>query len=138
MSDHNFTTSFKADRSPSEVFEVLSNVRDWWDGDIDGSSDRLGAEFTYRSDPYHRSTHKITEFVRDKRIVWHTTDSFIAFVENKSEWTGTDVVLEIAPDGDGCVIRFTHVGLTPSVECYGACSKGWENYALKGLRRLLS
>jgi hypothetical protein len=138
MSDSNFTVSFKVARSPGDIFKVLSNVRDWWTGVVDGPTDHLGAEFTYRSDPHHRSTHKITEYIQDKRIVWHTTDSMIAFVANNSEWTGTDVVLEIGTHEDGSEVRFTHVGLNPSVECYGACSNGWETYALKGLRRLLA
>lgn len=138
MSNSDFTTSFKVNRSPSEVFEVLSNVRDWWTGIIDGSSDHLGAEFTYRSEPHHRSSHKVTEYVPDKRIVWHTTDSSINFVKNRSEWTGTDVILEIEPDGEGSEVRFTHVGLNPSVECFEACSQGWEAYVLKGLRKLLN
>ncbi len=86
----------------------------------------------------HRSIHKITEFVPGKRVVWHTSDSRLNFVEDKAEWTGTDVVFEITKKGDKTELRFTHVGLVPALACYGDCSGAWDFYINDHLRRLIT
>ena len=83
------------------------------------------------------STHRITEFVPGKRVVWHTTDSSLNFVSNKNEWNGTDIVFEIARKGGRTELRFTHVGLVPALECYGDCSEGWGFYINDSLRGLI-
>src|SRR5690348_16869257 len=95
LDQQNYTTSFTVDQFPEEVFAAVTNVRGWWSGEIDGSTDKLGAEFTYRHQDVHSSTQKITELVPGKKVVWHVLDSHIAFVKDKTEWKGTDIVFEI-------------------------------------------
>lgn len=138
MSDINFTTSFTVDQSPDEVFAAVNNVRGWWSEEIEGETDRLGAEFRFHYKDLHRSTHKITEFVPGKKVVWHITDSSLNFVSNKDEWNGTDIVFEIARKGGRTELRFTHVGLVPALECYGDCSEGWSFYINDSLRGLIT
>jgi uncharacterized protein YndB with AHSA1/START domain len=138
MSKENYTASLTVDQSPEEVFAAVSNVRGWWSGDIDGRTDKLGAEFTYRYQDLHRSTQKITEFVPGKRVVWHVADAKIAFVEDKDEWNGTDIVFEIARKGGKTELRFTHVGLIPTIECYGKCAGAWGYYINESLRSLIT
>lgn len=138
MSDINFTTGFTVDQSPEEVFAAVNNVRGWWSEEIVGETDKLGAEFLFHYKDLHRSNHKITEFVPAKRVVWHTTDSSLNFVGNKSEWNGTDIVFEIARKGDKTELRFTHVGLVPAFECYADCSDGWGFYINNSLRGLIT
>jgi hypothetical protein len=138
MSDQNYTTAFTVDQTPDEVFDAVNNVRGWWSGDIKGDTDRLGAEFTFRSGDVHRSTHQITEFVPGKKVVWHTTDSHINFVKDKTEWTGTNVVFEITQQGGQTELRFTHIGLAPAFECYGDCSGAWGFYINDSLRNLIT
>ncbi len=138
VNDKNYTTTFSVDQTPEEVFDAVNNVRGWWSGEIDGSTDKLGAEFTYRYKDLHRSTQKITEFVPGKKVVWHVLDSRINFVKDKTEWKGTDIVFEITRKGDKTELRFTHVGLLPAFECYGACSDAWGFYINDSLRSLIT
>ena len=119
MSKQNYTTLFTVDQSQEVVFAAVNNVRGWWSGEIDGRTDKLDADFTYRYQDLHRSTQKITEFVPDKKVVWHVVDSKINFVKDKDEWNGTDIVFEIAKKGDKTELHFTHVCLVPAIECYG-------------------
>jgi hypothetical protein len=138
MSDQNYTTSILVDQSPEEVFAAINNVRGWWSEEIEGDTDRLGAEFKFHQEDLHRSAHKITEFVPGKKVVWHTTDSYISFVKDKTEWKDTDVVFEIARKDGKTELRFTHVGLVPAIQCYGNCSGAWGFYINESLRSLIT
>jgi hypothetical protein len=138
MKKDGFTTSFLVEQSPEEVFKAVSNVRGWWSGEVDGDTDRVGAEFTYRYQNMHKSTQQVTEFVPGKRVVWHVTDAELAFVKDKTEWIGTDIVFEIARKDGETELRFTHVGLVPAFECYGGCSGAWGALVDRNLRNLIT
>ncbi len=138
MDSTGYTTSFTVDQSPDDVFKAINDVRAWWPGEIEGRTDQLGAEFTYRYQTFHRSTHKITELTPGKRVVWHTSEASINFVKDKSEWNGSDIVFDIAKKGDRTELRFTHVGLVPTIECYGGCSGAWDSYVNESLRSLIA
>ena len=102
-----------------------------------GYTNKLGAEFTYRYKNVHRTKQKVTEFVPGKRIVWHVVESDLNFV-NKSEWTGTDIVFDIAQKDGKTEVRFTHIGLVPRFECYGDCSGAWGELITGNLRGLIT
>jgi hypothetical protein len=137
MTDNNLTISFTVDRTPDQAFAAITNVRAWWSGEIDGPTDELGGEFTYRYADIHRSTQRITELIPGKRVAWHVVDAYLNFVDNPTEWTGTDITFDIAPAGDGTQVRFTHVGLAPDHECFDSCSTAWRYYIATSLRGLV-
>ncbi len=130
--------SFTVDRSPHEVFDAINDVRGWWTGEIVGTTDRPGAEFTYRHGKIHESTQRITELVQGKRIVWRVLDAHLDFVRDGAEWKGTDIVFEIGRKGDRTEVRFTHVGLSPRLECYDRCSDAWGFFIRGSLRRRIT
>jgi Activator of Hsp90 ATPase homolog 1-like protein len=138
MNNQNFTATFTVEQTPEEAFAAINNVRGWWSGAIDGSTDKRGDEWTYRYKDVHYSKHKITEFVPGKKVVWLVLDGYLSFVEDKTEWTGTTITFEIAKKGDKTEVRFTHVGLVPDYECYNACSNAWGSYINGSLRSLIT
>lgn len=133
-----FTTTISVDQTPEEAFAAINNVRGWWSGEIEGDTDELGAEFIYRYKDMHQSKQKVTQYIPGRKVVWHVLDSQLGFVKNKSEWNGTDIVFEISKKEDKTEIRFTHAGLVPEHECFGACSNGWSRLMNDNLRQLIT
>jgi len=138
MKTSDYTTSILVDQTPEQVFAAINNVRGWWSGEVNGDTDKAGAEFTYRVPEMHYSKQKITEFIPGKKVVWHVSDANLSFVEDKSEWKGTDIVFEITKKGSKTEVRFMHKGLVPSFECYEDCSTGWGMLINGNLRKLIS
>ena len=138
MSKQDFTTVFSVTQSSEAVFKAINNVRGWWSGEINGSTDEPGAEFTYRVGDVHTSKQKITEFIPGKKVVWRVLDATLSFVKEKSEWKDTDIVFEITRKGGETEVRFTHRGLVPAYECYNDCSNAWDKLVNRNLRNLIT
>jgi uncharacterized protein YndB with AHSA1/START domain len=138
MTDDDLTIAFTVDRTPDEVFTAITDVRAWWTGELDGPTDALGAEFTYRYEDIHRSTQRVTELVPGKRIAWHVVDGYLNFVDDPAEWTGTDITFDLDATGEGTRVTFTHVGLSPRQPCYESCSDAWRYYVGTSLRNLIT
>ena len=138
MADQNFTTAFTVDQTPEEAFAAINNVRGWWSGEIEGSTDKLGDVFTYRYEDVHYSKQKITEFIPGKKVVWHVLDSNFNFTKDKTEWKGTNITFDISKKGNKTEVRFTHVGLVPEYECFNVCSNAWGSYIKGSLRNLIT
>lgn len=135
--NQSYSTSFTVDQTPEEVFAAINNIRGWWSEEIEGKTDELG-EFRYKCQDIHRCTIRITELVPGKMVSWHIVDNYFNFERGKSEWTGTDIVFEIARKGDKTETRFTHVGLNPAFECYQICSDSWRTYINGSLPKLIA
>ncbi len=140
MADQNYTAAFSVDETPKEVYEAVTNVRGWWTGEpgVEGRTDRIGDEFTYRHENLHYSKQKVTELVPGKKVVWLVTDANLNYVQDKSEWKGTKITFDISRNGNKTELRFTHIGLAPKIECYDACSDAWGYYIKSSLRNLIT
>ena len=117
MASEDINHTILVDQTPEEAFNAINNVRGWWTGDISGSTDKLNEEFTHRYKDFHYSKQKITELIPGKKVVWLITDSSLEFLKKKDEWVGTKVIFDINKKGDKTEVRFTHLGIGPSVEC---------------------
>jgi|SRR6266849_3905503 len=137
-SGQDYSVSFTVDQTPEEAFAAINNVRGWWSGNIEGRTDRLGAEFTYRYEDVHYSKQKITELVPGKKVVWNVLDSYLSFVKDKTEWNGTKVIFEISEKADKTEVRLTHLGLVPEYECYDSCTDAWRGYIRGSLRGFIT
>jgi hypothetical protein len=129
-----FALAFTVDRPPPEVFAAVLDVGSWWTGEIEGSSGAVGDEFDYRHGAQHFSRQRVTVLEPDRRVVWHVVDSALAFAADPTEWTGTDIVFDLVAVDGGTEVRFTHVGLLATCDCYQACSAGWSHYVGRSLR----
>lgn len=138
MTANDFTLSFIVQQTPQQVYEAINDVQAWWSKDFTGSSHQQGDEFEVRFfGDVHYSKHKVEAMLPGEKVVWTVTDSCLNFLQNKSEWTGTQMLFEIKKQGVQTKLVFTHVGLTPEIECYTACSSGWTKFLLHSLKNFI-
>ncbi len=138
MKTQDFTTTIMVQQTPKEIFNAINNVRDWWQGEIDGDTKKLNDEFTYRMEEFHFSKQKIVEVIPYEKVVWLVTESKLNFTKDKSEWTGTKIIFEISEINNKTQLRFTHSGLVPKFECYEDCSNAWTQLVQQSLLSLIT
>jgi hypothetical protein len=137
MSDKDFTTTVIVSGTPAQAFAAINNPRAWWGQSIEGRTNVLGEDWSYRYKDMHFSRHKTVELVPGSRVVWDVVEASLNFIEDKAEWNGTKIVFDISPNGDMTQIRFTHVGLKPTGECFDICSDAWTGLIQGSLRSLI-
>lgn len=123
--------------SAEAAFDAIGQVSGWWAKHVEGYSESLHDVFTVRFGKTF-VTFEITELVPNQRVVWLVTICNLHWIGNKTEWTGTRVVWEITPAGDGVRIDMTHHGLMPEVECFNDCQAGWNDHIGNSLKRYLT
>lgn len=136
MSDLSYTTSFSVDRTPHQVFDAVNDVRGWWMTKIDGDNHAVGDEFSYRVPGVHFCAMRVTELVPGEKVVWQVVDNHMTFIDDQSEWIGTEIRFELSASDSGTEVRFTHDGLVPSYECFDVCRNAWTFYVGESLRSL--
>lgn len=137
MTSRDFTTTILVDRTAKEAFDAIIRPRDWWGREIEGQTDRLGEEWTYRYKDMHFSRQKTIELVPDRKVVWQVVDAQMNFLQDKAEWRGTEIVFDISPKDGKTQIRFTHAGLVPEVECFEVCKNAWSGLISDSLLELI-
>jgi len=137
MNCHDYRRSISAKISAADAFSRIQAVSRWWTKGVTGCAENVNDLFTVRFGQTFVD-FKVREIVPPSKIVWQVIDSELPWLKNKDEWTGTEVVWELMPDGDSTQITMTHVGLNPAVECYEKCEAGWDFFVGESLSRLMS
>jgi len=138
MKNQDYRVTISVDKTPEEVFRAINNVRGWWEGEIEGSTDKIGDVFTYQYGEFHRSKQKVSELIPGKKVAWLVTDGGPKFTKDKIEWKGTRIIFEISKKGNKTEVRFTHQGLVPRLECYNSCTDAWGSIIRDSLRSLIT
>jgi hypothetical protein len=140
MKKKDFQYSFTAPVSPGEALECINDVQAWWAKQFEGSSSKLHDVFIVRfggpDDTFVR--FEITELIPGKKVVWYVTDCYLHWINDKHEWTGTEISWEVEPNGKGATIRMTHHGLTPEAECFSDCQAGWTHHIRDSLYKYMT
>lgn len=137
MKQQDYTATIQVNANAKEAFQKISNVGDWWAKTFKGKASHKGDHFSVR---FGETTvdFDIKEAIPDKKIVWHVSDCYLHWLKDKTEWTGTEVVWEISSENNHSEIKMTHVGLTPDVECFKDCQKGWNEHVKSSLVKLIN
>lgn len=132
-----FCTSVLLNRSATEVFTAINNVRGWWSEQIEGVTNSRDAEFSYRYRDIHHCRMRITELLPARRVKWQVLENYFKFTEDQTEWLHTEICFDISEEGAQTRLVFTHRGLLPGHECYEVCSNAWTEYIHKSLAGLI-
>ncbi len=123
-----FNASITVKTVPNEVTEKISKVNEWWGITFSGNSEKQNDKFVVKmgGDSFYDFT--VAELIPGKRIVWLVTDCNMPWFSDKKEWANTKLIFDITEKNGETKLSFTHEGLTPEVECYKACEKGWTHW----------
>jgi hypothetical protein len=137
MTGQDYSVSITANIPAEEATARIKRVADWWTASFIGASEKVGDTFSVRWGETFVD-FAVVEFVPAKRIVWRVTDCNLPFVEDRKEWKDTEVVFDISLEAGATAVTMTHSGLEPGVECYDACSQGWNFFITESLQQLLT
>jgi hypothetical protein len=141
MTKQDYRFSISGPVSASEAYDKIARVAEWWTKYVEGSARNVGDVFTVRFGEDFGGTFvdfKITEAVPGSKVVWHVTNCYLPWLNDKTEWNGTQVVFEISARQGETTVTMTHEGLTPEVECFEACEQGWNMYIGRSLQQFLT
>jgi uncharacterized protein YndB with AHSA1/START domain len=136
MSTPSYTTAFTVDRAPDQVFDAINDVQNWWMTKVDGSNRTVGDEFSYRVPGVHFCRMRVTELVPGEKVVWTVVGNHMGFIEDQTEWMGTEIRFELTAQHGATEVLFTHDGLVPTYECFDICENAWTFYIQDSLRSL--
>lgn len=112
-------------KAPEVVFDALtslSGVAGWW-SPVTGSA-AAGGELSLvhrHDDPLVMSVDTADQ---SRMVVW----TVLSYPLNP-EWVGTRITFLLRPSQNGgTTLEFRHQGLTPQLECYEHCSRGWDHF----------
>lgn len=109
-----YSVELEISKSPVEVFNQLIDLAKWWPEDFEGEDVRLYSEFILTIGDSHYSKNKVIEFVPNQKLIWLTTESNRKL--DNYDWTGTKMIFELDPKGDGTELKFTYDGVVPEDE----------------------
>lgn len=126
----NYTKKLQLAVAEEKLFKSILNIPLWWSEMFEGAANQPGDKFTVRFGPSVYKTSVVGKVIPNRKIVWDVVDAYVDIPElnDKTEWIGTKIIWEISPIDMGCELKFTHIGLTPDIECYTICENGWNNF----------
>ena len=116
MTKQDYRLSISAPASASDAYSKIARVSEWWAKDFEGSARNLGDTFTVRFGAADNETFvdfKITEAVPGSKAVWHVTNCYLPWLQDKTEWNDTHVVFEVSASQSETTVTLTHEGLVP-------------------------
>lgn len=113
--------------APERLFDALTTLEGlacWWTPLVSGIPTAGGeVEFAFAG-----LDEKIVMRVDDATPPSNVTWTCLTHTGHP-EWQGTTVVFELeAPDDDAGLLKFRHLGLTPTLDCYETCETGWDHF----------
>ncbi|HEY9101459.1 SRPBCC domain-containing protein [Chitinimonas sp.] len=127
-----YQQSLVIEASPAAVYAALATptgLKGWWTEDCEGAS-QTGGSLQFRFGDTHK-TMRIERLEPGRLVHWRCTQAHVAIAElsRKDEWVGTELAFQLSDLGAGRTrLDFSHYGLTPALECYELCNRGWQHF----------
>jgi uncharacterized protein YndB with AHSA1/START domain len=134
MNDHTTTEGFEGldqdyqsrltlTTSADAVFDALTTIEGlagWWTTSVTGDG-LTGGQLTFKFGPAAPVVMRVDAAERGVGVRWTNVAG------HQEDWVGTTLhfAIEATPAG-GTELRFRHAGLTPRLECFSDCKRGWD------------
>lgn len=138
--NQNYRNSLVIKANPAAVYAALTTsegLRGWWTGECEVAGNVGGAIHVRFART--QKEFRIERLEPGREVRWACVVAHIAAdkLTHKDEWVGTQMVFVLQPQGaEHTRLEFEHVGLVPSLECFGMCHDGWQYY-LGSLRQFV-
>lgn len=137
MKQQNYQSSITTNMNAEGVYNNIARVNEWWAKNFEGSALNLGDSFTVKFGTTWVN-FEITAAQPNEKIVWKVIDCFLPWLKDKTEWNNTEIIWEMENHNGVTTVQMTHKGLSPVVECFETCQKGWNEYISGSLFKLLN
>jgi|ERR1044072_16563 hypothetical protein len=128
MGNNDFNSSISANISADEAIKKISNLPEWWGVAFTGNSEKQNDQFILKMGGESFFNCTVEELIPGKRVVWLITDCYMPWYSDKKEWADTRLIFDLNENNGITALTFKHEGLTPDIECYKDCEKGWTHW----------
>lgn len=132
MSNENYERTITVAATPDRVFNAITKeMSNWWT-EMTSVVNKTGDKTTAKFEDGTTWSFEVATLEENRLIELHCFEANhihpVTTPEMRTEWENTTLRFEIIPRGAETGIRFTHVGLTPDVNCYDICHSGWDHF----------
>lgn len=93
-----------------------------------GNSEKQNDKFTVKMGGDSFFDFTVAELTLGKRVVWLVADCNMPWYSDKKEWANTRLIFDLNENDGVTQLNFKHEGLTPGIECYKDCERGWTHW----------
>ncbi len=133
MDNKNFQKTITLNIPAKEALKRISNVPAWWGVTFSGNAEKKGDKFIIKMGGDSFFNFVVAELVPGRKVIWLVEDCYMPWYADKKEWANTKLVFDFVENNGITALTFTHEGLTPDIECYQDCNKGWTHWITRSL-----
>lgn len=128
----NYEHTITVNLAPSQVFDAITKeMSNWWT-DMTSVVNKIGDKTTAKFEDGTTWSFEVVTLHENKLIEFHCYEANhihpVTTPEMRTEWEDTTLRFEMIPRGAETDIHFTHIGLTPKLNCYDLCHSGWDHF----------
>jgi len=129
----NYGQTINVKATTTKAFKALTEHIDLWWGKTNQSITKIGDEFTiYFGDA--NWSFRVIEYVPNTKLAWECIGGNPDF---NAEWIGDILYWNIEKKDDKVKISLLQNGLTPDMNCFEICNRGWNHYITQSLQTYL-
>lgn len=136
-----FTAAVRYPATPGAVYDALATpggTGGWWSTDGDSDAATIpGQHIRLNWSDHDHVVFCVDAAERPTALRWTCVAQHDRNLPRPDEWVGTSLSFSLIPDGDGTLLEFEHRGLTPKLDCFGACRDGWDFFLRRSVRQLV-
>jgi len=126
----NYECTISVNTTPSKAFNAITQEMSSWWTEMTSVINEIGDKTTAKFEDGTTWSFEVTTLEKDKVIELYCYEANhihpVTTPDMRTEWKGTTLKFQLEANENGTTIYFTHVGLTPDINCYDICHAGWD------------